>query len=310
MSKFNVVFICDNNYVMPTVVAMMSLANNVNSNDKFTIFVICDDVSLENKTHLMSVGKDNLEVKLIDVDSSKYNGLEKKYSSVSKAALLKFDIPNLINEDKVLYIDGDVLIVDNISDVFNVDIENVYAAVVQDGPKGSIDGGKEHAFYAEKTYFNSGVMYLNLKRMKENNISEKLLKYRLTQYNYFMDQDAFNKIFGTEVVYLSVFYDFMLHLISYRNEKYSIQQLSDFYDINLCTTIDDLFDHVKIYHYTFDKPWKYYDIPMNEIWINYYKKSPFKGVKLYRESIMTKLYHSKTYETGKIISKVYHMFVK
>ena len=59
-----------------------------------------------------------------------------------------------------------------------------------------------------------------------------------------MDQDAFNVVFGRKIVLLGAEYDFMLHLISYRNEGYSLDQLISFYDMKHYETLDDLFDNV------------------------------------------------------------------
>lgn len=308
--NYSVVFICDDKYVMPTVVAMTSLAKNVKENDECLIYVICDSVSDDNKDRLRFIQKKNVRIKIIDVDSNQFKGLEKSYLKVSKAALLKFEIPNLVKEDKALYLDGDVLVVSDISEIFNTDIGNVYAGVVKDGPKTKVAGGKKHYYHGEENYFNSGVMLLNLRRMREHNIPKKLLDFRLTEYNYFMDQDAFNRVLGKEVVYMSLFYDFMLHLVSYINELYTTEQISEFYGVGDFSTTDELFENVKIYHYTFDKPWKYYDIPMNEIWMNYYKQSSYKDIKLIRNSSMTRLFNSKTYKVGEKISRIYRLLKK
>lgn len=260
---------------------------------------------------LYNLSSKNVIVNIIDVDSEKYSGLEKSYSSVSKSSLLKFSIPDFLQEiDKALYVDGDILVLKDISKIFEYDISDVYAAVIKDGPKDKIEGGKKHAYYGEPKYFNSGVMYLNLKKMREDKMSHKLIDFRLNEYNYFMDQDAFNQVFNGKVKYLSVLYDFMLHLISYRNTKYSIEQLVDFYELKSYQNIDDLFNDIVILHYTFYKPWKYYDVPFNEIWMEYYKKSPLFNEKLQRESIMTELYNSKGYVFARKISKFIRKIIK
>lgn len=116
--------------------------------------------------------------------------------------------------------------------------------------------------------------------------------------------------YGNDVEFASVFYDFMLHLISYKNSDFSLKQLSQFYDINLYENIDSLFEDIKILHYTFDKPWKYYDIPFAEKWIYYYRKSPFKNEKLNRKSYLTTIYNSKSYSLGRNIAKILHFLLK
>ena len=304
----NIVMISDEKYLTPTIVAITSIVNNIREKETI-VYVLCDGIIDENKKILKNMESSNVKINLIDVDSSKYTGMEKNYSLVSKASLLKFSIPDILREvDKVLYVDGDILICKDISPIFETNIDNIYAAVIKDGPKTKIAGGKRHDFYGNKDYFNSGVMYLNLKKMRDEEIPKKLINYRLNEYNYFMDQDAFNIVFNKNVKYINVKYDFMLHLLSFRNENFSVNQLVKFYELKEYKTVDELLEDVYIFHYTFEKPWKYYDIPLNELWMTYYNKSPLKNKLIYRKSYLTQVIKSKTYKVGQMISRIFLFF--
>lgn len=296
---------------MQTCVAIKSLVDNYDENKKISIFIICDGLNDEQIRIIESNKAPNAQIHTISVDSDKYCGLEKKYSNVSRAAMLKFEIPLIIEQEIALYLDGDVIVRNDISDLFNIQLDDNYAAVVRDGPKPKrVPGGKKHSYYGNRNYFNSGVMLLNLKQLREDNISEKLINYRKQEYNYFMDQDAFNNVFQGKVIYLPLQYDFMLHLISFKNESFTLDQLSIFYDDGHYETIDDLFKSVKIIHYTFDKPWKYYDIPFADEWYKYYLLTPFSSVKLYRISYLTnRIYKTKTYSFSRCISKIIRLFL-
>ena len=302
----NLVLITDNNYCLPTIVAIQSFVKNAKTQLNWCVYILCDNVAEDNKRMLSLMETESVKIKIVDVDSSSYVGLEKSYSRVSKASLLKFSIADLLKDvEKALYIDGDVIIRKDISDMFEIDLGSRYAAVIKDGPKDEIPGGKKHSFYGESGYFNSGVMYLNLKKMREDHIPQKLIEYRLNGYNYFMDQDTFNVVFNGNVIYISVIYDFMLHLISYRNVGFSLRQLIEFYELENYPTIDSLFADVKIFHYTFDKPWKYFDIPFNEIWMTYYCLSPLKNCLLDRKSYTTVMYNAKSHILGRKIAGVF-----
>lgn len=301
----NIVYLCDNNYAMPTIVSMNSLILNKNETSYYNIYVLCDNVSDENIKKIQSLKREKTIINVISVDSNMYNGLEKSYSNVSKSALLKFSIADYLSEiDKVLYLDGDTIILKDLTNMYNIDISDNYAAVVKDGPKDKIAGGKKHSYYGENTYFNSGMMLLNLSKIRQEGIAKKLIEFRLNEYNYFMDQDAFNRIFKEKVTYLGLEYDFMLHLISYINSSFSLEQLTKFYNLKPYNSIDDLFENISIIHYTFDKPWKFFDIPFNEIWMYYFRNSPVHDLVLIRNSIMTKMYKTKTYTFSRKISKL------
>ena len=309
-NNVNVVLICDDGYVMPTAVALTSIVKNAKADRMYNLYVLCDKVSIEKQELLLSISSQNCLVKIVEVDSDKYKGFEKKYSKVTKSSLLKFSIPEYLPEiEKALYIDGDIIANKDISSLFDKSIVDVYAAVISDGPKDlkHLAGGKQHLYYANPKYFNSGVMLLNLTKMREDDISAKLIDFRINEYNYFMDQDAFNRVFGSKVVHVGLEYDFLLHLISFRNQDYSIKQLVDFYSLKPYSDIDDLLDDVVIFHYTFEKPWKYFDIPMNEIWMKYYKQSPYRNVNLNRKSYLTVLYNSKLYKIARNVKSYLHI---
>lgn len=301
----DIVYLCDDNYAMPTIVSMTSLILNKNNDSIYNIHILCDNVKKENIDKMVSLEKKNIQIDIVMVDSKNYDGLEKKYSSVSKSALLKFSIAKYLEKiDRVLYIDGDTIILKDLSNLCNLDLTEFYAAVVKDGPKDNIVGGKKHQYYGENSYFNSGMMLLNLSKIRKEGIVERLINYRLNEYNYFMDQDAFNMVFKNKVMYLGLEYDFMLHLISYINSSFSLKQLINYYNLQQYETIDELFENIAIIHYTFEKPWKYFDIPFNEIWMKYFKASPINQNILKRSSFMTKMYLTKTYTFGRMLSKI------
>ena len=45
--KVSLCFICDENYVIPTVVAITSVLKNKNSNDLYDIYVVCNGLAVE-----------------------------------------------------------------------------------------------------------------------------------------------------------------------------------------------------------------------------------------------------------------------
>ena len=304
-----VTLICDDGYVMPTVVAMVSIINTKSIDTIIDFYILADSLKTENKVILKSLENDSCKVKIVDVDSSGYKGLEKKHSSVSRASLLKFSIPEIIKDvDKVLYIDGDVIVKKDLSELYNITLGEKYAAVVADGPKKAIAGNKKHSYYGDPSYFNSGMMLLNIKKMRKDGLTKKLVDFRLNEYNYFMDQDAFNKVLGGNVVYLSLKYDMMFHLISFMNEDCSIEQLKDFYHLDCYDTIDEMLEDAVILHYTLAKPWKYYDIPGANDWIFFYKKSPFASNLLKRTSFMTYVLNAKRYRFARKVNSFLSIF--
>ena len=137
-----VVFITDNNFVMQTSVAITSLIEN-RGISKYQIFIVGANLSEKNKFALKNMEKNGCYINIIDGNLNKIKNLHKynvkgqgHYLSASEAALFKFDLPNLLPSfDKVIYIDGDTIILNSLENLFNTDLEDKYVAAAHDTGK-------------------------------------------------------------------------------------------------------------------------------------------------------------------------------
>lgn len=303
--KMHIVFITDDNYVKPTLVAITSLLKNSNKNREYIIHLICKNISPESKKLFLQCQLNNVEIDIIKVNPKDNEKLKQSHNPVSLAALLKFDIATILNNiDKALYLDGDIVIRDDLTKLYDIDIREYYCAAIPDGPrKKAIGGGKKHSFSVATTYFNSGVMLLNLKELRKNDIPRILLDYRLNGYNYFMDQDAFNQVFKGHVKLIPYNFNTMLHIIMPTWEMNSMEIISKYYNMPRYNSYEQYINNSSILHYTFLKPWKYYDIPMADIWSYYYYLSPLKDKFLERKSFYDELYSSVSYKLGHILTR-------
>ena len=90
--------------------------------------------------------------------------------------------------DKILYLDTDTIINNDINELYNIDIENYEIACVND-----IYNWTAPSRWRIKNYFNAGVMLLNMKKIRETGMFTKtreLCRYKKMLYP---DQDALNK---------------------------------------------------------------------------------------------------------------------
>lgn len=266
MKTINIVMITDNNYVNPTVVAITSVLKNKTSDVK--IYVLANNLKRENICLLESY--DNVEI----IDAQKYIENYKNIDinrHVSYSALLKFYIPEIFQHlDKILYLDSDIIVQKDLAELFNTNIENYYAAVVKD-TLGILNKEHLNTICTNASYFNSGVMLLNLSKMRNDNIRKKLLDYRLTKENKFMDQDAFNVVIGHCVKYISYKYNFL----NYYLEVMSIKDLSEkLFDENLPKTQTDIYKSCVIIHLGgAEKPWQYKFEYLSDLYEYYWKIS-------------------------------------
>ncbi len=174
--------------------------------------------------------------------------------------------------DKVLYLDGDILIRDSLEELFDEDIDDVYAAVCKDlGAETYPSPYNDRLGIQHKAYFNSGVMVLNLKKNREEGIEEKLFQYRENGINHFMDQDAFNVVFDDSVILIDVVYNMSTSCWTITD----LQTINEYYDHDYHNK-GECYLSAKILHLTTpEKPWLYLDVIGSEEWIAYYMDSPF-----------------------------------
>ncbi|MBS1745632.1 MAG: glycosyltransferase family 8 protein [Bacteroidetes bacterium] len=113
----------------------------------------------------------------IDFDAQKVFGKYKPLQS-DWAAYGCLLIPELINEEKVLYLDTDLIIETDISDIFNESLQNFVIGAVPSTP---IQYALEHNFFCNTlgidptlSTFNSGVLFINIERWRVVDISDGL----------------------------------------------------------------------------------------------------------------------------------------
>ena len=277
-------FICDENYVMPTVVAITSVIANKNCTERYDIYVVANGLSDESIAVLRELETEHDRIFIIQTtDSEKYNRFVMKQFPVTTTDLFKFELPDLLpaNLEKVLYLDGDIIVQKDLAPIFNENIENVYAGAVKDyyavfDP----DSFQKRLNVKHKGYFNAGVLLLNLKKMREDHVPALLLQYRKSHNDKFMDQDTFNAVLKENVKYLSFFYNFMYHCWIY-----DTKDLADYYDIQMGKSRYEWIRDALIIHFTWRKPWQYFDFFAADLWLHYYLLSPFKNRLLIRESL-------------------------
>ncbi len=274
----NVVFISDENYIQPTIIAITSLLKN-KTDSKYRIYVIGNNVTEKSRDLLLSLNDSDDEVIYLETENAYKNmsaqGLKANLSA-NVTALIKFDLANILSDvDKVLYLDGDIIINRDLKELYNVRLkENYIAAVNNYYPLSHI---QRLGLKSQHDYYNTGVMLMDLKRMREDGMCSKLVEYRNNCYNKFMDQDAFNVVFAGKILTLPLIYNMRFDCIAYPNFD---EIIHDYYGMQEGITCRELVERSVILHFcTKQKPW-IYQIPFfSELYLGYYNISPYENTK-------------------------------
>lgn len=303
--EINLCFITDDYYAMPTCITISSILENKKKDIIYNIYILCKNVSENKKDKFIELNTNTLKINLVDMNSQEdFSKYRIEGIPATPTAIYKFFIPNILKDlDRVLYLDGDIIVQKDLVELYNYDIGENYIGAVKD------TNGLDYGFFGKKeyTYFNSGVMVMNLEKMRKDKLPDKLLEYRKTGYNKLMDQDTFNFVLKGSVELLPFKYNTQMNTISselqgYKN--YNMETFKNYWEIsNKITSVRELCEDAIILHYTTAKPWKFYDGYGNDLWLKNYLNSPYKEENIYRESYyISRIINSSTYKVGKTVT--------
>ncbi len=160
--------------------------------------------------YLSEVKKKYKDVEIKVMNSHKYIDENLNEYSVNRNnfftdfCMVKLMLSNILEEDKVLYIDTDAIVIKDISNIWKYNMDDYYVAGIKDF--GIQKRGMDEVLPIAN-YINSGVVVFNLKKMREDHIQEQLFNLLNTKKLKFPDQDALNIVCHNKTYLLPIFYN-------------------------------------------------------------------------------------------------------
>ena len=174
-----------------------------NKNSDINIFILTADFSDINSKYLPILKEDiakietilkvynpNTKVSLLDKEEvilknhDTFKKLDNWFTPYSLLRLCAGEIPSL--PEKILYLDSDTMVYNSLEELFTMDeINNYVLGIVVD---------KMGKFWIRKDYFNSGVLFINLKKAREVKFFEEVFDLVKTKHFLFLDQSALNSV--------------------------------------------------------------------------------------------------------------------
>lgn len=264
-----IVLICDDAYVMPTRVCIQSILDNSGVSNGLRIYVCSFALSQENVRALEGMSTQTIPVSVKILSRAAVEDKIRRVSPkthVSTAALIKFELPNYFPElDQVLYLDSDIVVKGNLGELLQMDISNAYlAASFEYLVHFQNIRYNLHRDRGEEFYFNSGVMLLNLRKMREDQLSDRLWDYKLNHAKTkLMDQECLNAVCHSAVRPLSVKWNFNPFFLDHEDVREINKVYAEAYPSS-----EKLFEDVRILHYVGaeDKPWIYETATLRSYW--------------------------------------------
>ena len=270
-----IVSAADNNYAPYLSVMMMTLLEHLAKDVEVTFYIIDDQISADSKEKLNQVVSNQpATISYLEVDSNLYaDVLESDH--ITQTAYYRISLPDLLADkdyEKVLYIDCDVLVLDDVSKLYDTDIgEKVIGAIIDPGQALVLGRlGVE----TEDYYFNSGLMLINLANWRKANITEKTLAFLEEEEDkiIYHDQDALNAIVYEKWFPLHPKWNLQTSLLFERHQP-PTEHYKQWYK--------EAIQNPSIIHFTgHDKPWNSDEYhPYTELYLKELAKSPFQSAK-------------------------------
>lgn len=270
MKKYNIVFATDQNYIQHLVVALKSLLEN-NKEQNFKIYIINGGIEKFIFSKVKRICLDyNAELQSIVIDDLIFKNLVTNHH-FTKANYYRLLIPNFIDDEKVLYLDADIVVNSSIKELYNFNFDDKYiCAVLNLG----FTRHKELKMSLSSEYFNSGVMLINNEKWKKDNISDQVVSFvdNNRENIKFVDQCGLNAIINGRWKKIPLKYNQQAAIFEDNFERkyhnFSSQELNEAKENPI------------IVHYTgSSKPWHFMNKhPYKKLYWKYLKMTPFKRI--------------------------------
>ena len=220
MTKINIAFCFNDSYTDKVAVTMTSLLMN-HKNEEFNFYLFSSDLSEQNieKLNKLQIKFKNFSLHPIKVDKSLFDGIKLNIDYISLETYYRYLIADLLPEvDKILYLDGDLIVQKEITSFYQTDLADCYLAGVSDlwaektGHKSDL---------GLKTYINAGVLLMNLKLMRADNLGQLLIEKTTLLWDKikYQDQDILNVVCQEKILEVDDIYNFTMEHIKSDKSK-------------------------------------------------------------------------------------------
>ena len=316
-----IAFASDNNYAPYLAVLMKSIIENASTDYNYEFLVLETRISKLSKDRIkgMFKGYKNLVIKFInpsniikgiDFPTNSYYTEETYYRLCCQSIFSYYK--------KILYIDVDTIVLNDISKLFNIDIEGyLLGATLNAGTiphahnNMPIRGVNWRDYLLNQlkiknvdNYFQAGVLLINIPEIVKFDLQGKALEKLKTIQPVLVDQDILNYVCEGKVKKISLQWDF---LDSFRPEWHTEDR------VNLLPS-EDREDYIKasqdpyILHYAGEwlRAWEFPEVRYSDLWWHYARMTPFYEEILFK-NIQNRYIRNKKYHAAKLKTEVAHV---
>jgi len=260
-----IVVASDNHFAVLIAALLKSIDLNHKTDEHINFYIIEDNISAESKSQLEKiVNPERLSIKWVKsreiVPHNVFFPVDS--SSFPISIFFRLFAPYIIDDtlEKLIYLDVDIIVQDDISTLWNIPLNEHTIGAVQDYSKtvdcewAGIPNYAELGLTPDTKYFNSGVLLINPKKWREEDITNKviaiLIKYK--KYVRMADQYGLNVVFANKWLELDAKWNWFA---LYKDEAPSLIHFVEIKPIFLNYKFNPTFKD-EFYRYLSLTPWK------------------------------------------------------
>lgn len=265
---------CDDKFLWHAIAVVASIMENGSPDNNYDILVIGDDLNFDKLVASLDWMKRYPNGNLRFINAADCFSLSQmSHFYVTKAfpisVYFRFFAPMLFsNYDRIIYLDSDLVVLADMAELYRTDIGDALLGAVHDFMH-------EEELPSGSSYFNSGVLLLNLGKMRAENIQEKLIDaVKDFDAPSLPDQDILNAVCKGKVAFIDMVWNFQEWMaetertsVKFRFSRPAIQMMC-FENKANC----------RVLHYTENKPWNFrYTGTKGGYYWKYAAMTPFLG---------------------------------
>lgn len=251
-----------------TAVTIKSIIDHASDNYNYDIIVTSKDMSEENADKIcgMANKEKNVSIRVINVREI-YDSIvcvnDKRFGGETVTRIFLAEL--LLEYEKVINLDSDMIICEDLSNMYNIDISDYYIGAVNELQGYVSYHGKFNGTYFNdhtlndileipniKNYYNGGLFMMNLKKIREDFTAKQIADFIMFNKLKFYEQDAFSHFFVGKVYELDWAWNWQCDADGFFNKH-----IKEIYDVdNYSKKYNEAKKNPKIIHYLSTmKPW-------------------------------------------------------
>ena len=268
-----VAFALNNEFTLPLIVTLTSVLYNADKNTFYIVHIMISEDFLEvNKRKIIGLNKKYKNFKIIFLDlKDKYKGwITHRYYDIS--TYYRLSLSDLVFDfDKIIYLDCDTLVHKDLSEMYNLEMNNYYYMGIPNMEIGLME------INGTRNFIGAGVMLINLKELRRLNATNLFVQYYNAHGTKKVDEYLINVVFCRNIGFLALKFG----LPDFHTSLFSVETFYKKFRGHLKMPLEEFIKASKdpsITHnnYTLKKWWTHHFSSLSNIgkkWIFYASKS-------------------------------------